>query len=593
MKLPRWCVVVAALAVVTTAPNACGGEALPAPQTSNIHTTGDTVSFGGGTLTVIVPPQGISEDGDLTAAVLGTGSVPASALLVSNSAYDLSVTPSSLQLLKPWTVRVRYAGLPLPSGVRGQELRVHRVVAGVWRPITGGTNDSASSTVSASVTDVGQFGLLGLPVRTLTVTPSSVALGVGATQSLTATARDSLGNVLPNRAVSFTTSAPATAAVSGSGVVTGVSPGSAHVTVASESRSVQVPVTVTSGPVSASRSLVSVSWPTVAVGGTLTLALQAKDASGNDITTGGLVVAFSVSGGTSAGTIGPTTDNGDGSYTAIFTATTAGTAITVHATIGGAAVTSTLPTFTVTSGGTAFWPNEPPGFTKFTERAFNSEPPNGPAEDGWTSDYLPDPSGVTIVSDSSAPYSPPKVGQALFYAGFPSGSGPVDAERYLTGTSATQLYMSFWVKFSSNWYGNSSSVNKIFFIWIHDAPSVYLQAYGSGNAALYPLVTTQNTPGDHDPWWANVNSSVQVVRGTWQRWEVLLVCNTAGNADGVLKWWVDGTLIGSYNNVQYASATQGHTWQTVAWNPTYGGGGPAVPADQYQRIDHIYVSLKP
>jgi hypothetical protein len=593
MKVPRWCVTVVALGVLTATQNTCGGEVLPAPQTSNIHTTGDTVSFGDGTLTVIVPPQGISEDGGLTAAVLGARSVPASALLVSTSAYDLSVTPSSLRLLKPWTVLVRYAGFQMPSGVRGQELRLHRVTGGGWQPVAGGINDAASGTVSASVTDVGRFGLLGLPVRTLAVTPSTVTVGVGATQLITATARDSLGNVLPDRGVSFTTSAPATVAVSGSGVVTGVAPGSAHVTVTSETRSVQVPVTVTSGPVSTSRSLVSVSWPTVAVGGTVTLALQAKDAAGSDITTGGLVVAFSVSGGTSAGTIGPTTDNGDGSYTATFTATAAGTATSVHATIGGAAVTSTLPTLTVTSGGTAFWPNEPPGFTKFTERAFNSEPPNGPAEDGWTSDYLPDPSGVTIVTDPSAPYSPPNVGQALFYTGFPSGSGPVDAERYLTGTSATQLYISFWLKFSSNWYGNGSSVNKIFFIWIHDAPAVYFQAYGSGNGPLIPLVTTQNTPADHDPWWGNQNSSVQVVRGAWQRWEVLLVCNTAGNADGVLKWWVDGTLIGSYNNVQYASASQGHTWQTVAWNPTYGGGGPAVPADQYQWIDHIYVSLKP
>jgi hypothetical protein len=60
-------------------------------------------------------------------------------------------------------------------------------------------------------------------------------------------------------------------------------------------------------------------------------------------------VGFTVSGGTSAGTIGATTDHANGTYTATFTATTAGTATTVHATIGGAAVTSTLPTITVTT----------------------------------------------------------------------------------------------------------------------------------------------------------------------------------------------------------------------------------------------------
>ena len=109
-------------------------------------------------------------------------------------------------------------------------------------------------------------------------------------------------------------------------------------------------VTVTAGPISAATSVVSVSNDTIGSGGTATLTLQAHDAAGNALTIGGSTVAFTVTGGTSGGTVGPTTDHANGTYTAIFTAVAAGTQTTVHATIGASAVTSPLPTITVTAG---------------------------------------------------------------------------------------------------------------------------------------------------------------------------------------------------------------------------------------------------
>src|SRR2546429_8462193 len=63
-----------------------------------------------------------------------------------------------------------------------------------------------------------------------------------------------------------------------------------------------------------------------------------------------LTAVFTRSGGTSTGTIGATTDNGNGTYPSTFTGTGAGSATTIGATIGGSAVTSALPTITVTPG---------------------------------------------------------------------------------------------------------------------------------------------------------------------------------------------------------------------------------------------------
>ena len=349
MRLPGRCLAVGAL--LAAAASGCGSDSTPvAPQTFNIHTAGDSVALLGGLLTIVVPPGGVSEDGNITVTALSAGSVPSSPLLVGNSAVEIAVSPATLQLLQPVTVRLSYGSLSLPSGVRGAELRLNTVVGGAWQPLPGGTNEAGASTVTASVTSFGDFGILGLPVAALVVSPPTISLAPGATQSITATPKDSLGGTLPSRAVTFTSSDPTKVTVAASGLVTGVAAGTATITVASETKSMQVPVTIAQGGVSTSQSTITVSAASVASGGTVTLTLQAKDGAGSNLTTGGLTVAFTTSGGTSTGTIGSTTDHANGTYTAVFTAGTAGTATTIHATIGGAAVTSTLPTITVTPG---------------------------------------------------------------------------------------------------------------------------------------------------------------------------------------------------------------------------------------------------
>jgi adhesin/invasin len=106
-------------------------------------------------------------------------------------------------------------------------------------------------------------------------------------------------------------------------------------------------ITVTPDTLSLATSTVSLADSVVAVGATTVVTLVTRDPFGNQLLAGGRVVVFSLAGGTSAGTFGPTTDLGDGSYTSIFTATAAGTAVTVGATVDGAAVTSPAPSLTV------------------------------------------------------------------------------------------------------------------------------------------------------------------------------------------------------------------------------------------------------
>jgi len=104
------------------------------------------------------------------------------------------------------------------------------------------------------------------------------------------------------------------------------------------------------GALSLDVSGISASAGTISAGLTSVLTLTAKDAFGNLIPAGGETVVFSTVGGTSGGVLSPTTDNGDGTYTAVFTGQIAGTSATVAASVGGVPVTTTPPTLTVIPG---------------------------------------------------------------------------------------------------------------------------------------------------------------------------------------------------------------------------------------------------
>jgi hypothetical protein len=91
---------------------------------------------------------------------------------------------------------------------------------------------------------------------------------------------------------------------------------------------------------SAARSTVTVRDSVVSTGSTTTLVFQVRDSGGVPLATKGLVVAFSLEGGTSTATIGPTTDNGDGTYAAELTGIVVGTTTTVRAHMGSEVVAS-------------------------------------------------------------------------------------------------------------------------------------------------------------------------------------------------------------------------------------------------------------
>ena len=116
------------------------------------------------------------------------------------------------------------------------------------------------------------------------------------------------------------------------------------------STSAIIVISIGAPPPSASQSTLTLSSNSIYSGSSTTVTLQAKDNAGNSLTTGGSNVIFSTTGGLSTVSFAPTVDHGNGIYTAQATGVVSGTATTLHASLQGVPVTTTLPTLSVTPG---------------------------------------------------------------------------------------------------------------------------------------------------------------------------------------------------------------------------------------------------
>lgn len=229
-----------------------------------------------------------------------------------------------------------------------------------------------------------------------------------------------------------------------------------------------------------------------------------------------------------------------------------------------------------------FATNEPPGYTPITDRAFNAK-----VEDAWTAT---DAITFTIESDSDARRSPSSVGQMLYPAGCLGSCDPGWTELAITQLGYTQLYVSFWVKVSDDWQGHDSFFNKIGFIWTHGKPVVVPVIKGKDADTLRAWINLQDIPEVARNLEPNLLDDVEIVRGRWHRWEIILIANSGDNADGQVHWWVDDVKVGEYFNVAFGSATQSKIWELIAWRPIWGGQGDVVLLPMYMRMDHYYAS---
>ena len=256
-----------------------------------------------------------------------------------------------------------------------------------------------------------------------------------------------------------------------------------------------------------------------------------------------------------------------------YTYAAAGTfLITLTVTDGGGLTGTMSKSVTVVSGTTAPAPapaptgaNEPSGMTLLTERPFNCSNTTICETDWWTSGNL------TIVQDASAPKSASNVGQFTYPAGFVGGSGPGTEEFDFSAQKAT-LYVSTWIRFDPNWQGHETGINKLLHFFINGLNRVVISAEGSGSNPLLPTwrlqglaapyfdgVSQTSTDVNLRP---NVDATIRIIRGVWQRYEAVLIANTPGVADGSLQLWIDGAKVLNYAGIMFADAGGNSKWKT-------------------------------
>ncbi|HWJ21686.1 MAG TPA: Ig-like domain-containing protein [Gemmatimonadaceae bacterium] len=295
-----------------------------------------TVSAGGvvrgvspGTTTIRAESEGRSGVATVTVSPVPVASVsvsPPSASLVVGTTTTLTATvkDASGNTLSgravSWTTSNAAVATVSASGV------VSAVAPGT--AIITATSEGKSDQSTITVTPV--------PVASITVTPTSATLVTGQTVQLTATVKDAAGNVLSDRTVTWSTSDPFIALVSGSGLVTGVNAGTATITATVEGK--QATATIVVQPVPVATVTVAPSTATVTVGQTVQLSATVKDASGNVLSDRTVTWTTSDAAVATVSSSGLVTGVGVG--TATITATSEGHSATAAITVQAVAVAS-------------------------------------------------------------------------------------------------------------------------------------------------------------------------------------------------------------------------------------------------------------
>ena len=275
---------------------------------------------------------------------------------------------------------------------------------------------------------------------------------------------------------------------------------------------------------------------------------------------------------------------------------------------------------------------EPAGYRVLTDRHFRSKVTKAgkyptPAElakgEGWSSTEA-NHGNFRIVADPTAPSGDGLVGEMLYPAGMLAGRGPATATIYFEH-GITEAYVAYWFKYSPNWVANKALVNKTFFMGVSGGNNqLIFVARGSGapglrwddatgtlvkdpswRGTMRPIIGLQGILDVHDNNPINaarshnrmaMDPSLEVVRDQWHKLELIIKGNSGPNKpDGRLMGWFDDTPAWDIQNLNWTKKSEPtRPFELTAFNenPTYGGGGPAVPFDQWLRFDRVYVSGK-
>lgn len=232
---------------------------------------------------------------------------------------------------------------------------------------------------------------------------------------------------------------------------------------------------------------------------------------------------------------------------------------------------------------TAF-PNEPTGATNLVDHPFNNFT-------GFTDAYNSQSGGTLgIVTDGTAPVSPSNCMRSRISAN--AGMGGCQLE-YPFGGTYTRIFAGMTWRTNPQFQGRIVA-NKMFFLR-GPATNGYFGMFGGPNAGTsnFYIAFGINTSGLLDAnLYPNVGNAT-VVPGQWAKLEFYIQTSTTrSSGDGIIRWWVNGTLAGNYTNVNYCGLS-GEGLNEWVWTETWDGHqdmGQSNTVEWQHYLDHLYIS---
>jgi uncharacterized protein YjdB len=593
--------------------------------------TGQTVTWSTGNATAAT----VSSSGVVTGVAAGPATITATSSGKSGTSnITVTAVPPPGPVVTTVTVAPTSASIVAGSATTLQATvkdQNGNVMTG--QTVTWSTSSAAAATVNSSgvvtgvaagsatitATSSGKAGTSSITVTavppvvtTVTVAPTSASVVAGATTTLQATVKDQNGNLMTGQTVTWSTSNAAAATVNSSGVVTGVAAGSATITATSSGKTGTSSITVTAVPPVVTTVTIAPTSASVVAGSTTTLQATVKDQNGNVMT--GQTVTWSTN--NAAATV-----NSSG----LVSGVAAGSA-TITATSSGKMGTSNITVTAVSGGGTLLFEED------FEDANIASR--------GWYDNTSVQLSTVEHIagSNSSAQY------HWLAGATTPTSGG---SQRHKF-TPSNSFYLSYYVKYSTNWVGSGQAYHPHEFYTLstldgdYDGPSqnyldVYVEqnyqnggrpriaiqdnksvnySYGALPNNLIAVTENRSVGGcngvvetniysecfNFGTYWYNDNQLTGPVefqpnpgpgyKNDWNFVEAYFQLNTIvngiGQADGVVQYWFNGTLIFDRHDILFRTGAH----PTLQFNQFLIGPyiGDGSPVDQSMWVDNLRIA---
>jgi hypothetical protein len=227
---------------------------------------------------------------------------------------------------------------------------------------------------------------------------------------------------------------------------------------------------------------------------------------------------------------------------------------------------------------TGVWAAEPPGLSVLTDRSWTAL-----TGDGWNRRESQD---DRIVADQTAPLSQGSALEYIYPAGFAGGAAPATHFHALGGRK--EIFVGLEFEVSNPWQGHASLVNKIQFLLTSNA-DVMMAMYGPPGGP-YQLRVIPQWRENGDAWLVPNASDPPVTLGRWHRAEWYVKYESVpGAGDGIVRWWMDGALVGDYARVRFPDDNGFVEYQI---SPTWGGVGDRKTQADFMRFDRSYISAR-